>query len=85
MEYYLVSPLRVIGRVGDALTYHSEHRLVPGMIVNVSVGSKDVAGVVLRRIEKPSFQTKPVASVVTETPIPEPLLRLHDWLSTYYV
>ena len=85
MEYYLVSPLRVIGRVGDALTYHSEHRLVPGMIVNVSVGSKDVAGVVLGRIEKPSFQTKPVASVVTETPIPEPLLRLHDWLSTYYV
>lgn len=85
MEYYLVSPLRVIGRVGQTLTYHADARLRPGQIVAVSVGQKNVPAVVLSKTNKPAFETKPIATVVTETALPAPLLALHQWLSTYYV
>jgi primosomal protein N' (replication factor Y) len=85
MEYYLVSPLRVIGRVGSKLTYHFDAQLKPGQVVAVSVGKKTVPAVVLEKTEKPVFETKPIDLIVTETPIPEPLLKLHTWLSEYYV
>lgn len=85
MEYHLVSPLRVIGRIGDALTYHYDRRLAPGTVVSVNVGTKEVAGVILKTADKPAFETKPINRVVTETPIPSQLLELHIWLSTYYV
>lgn len=85
MTYFLVSPLRVIGRLGSELTYHYDQPLLAGQIVSVSVGSKQVAAVVLRGVEQPTFQTKPIDAVITEYVIPTPLLTLHGWLSGYYV
>lgn len=85
MEYYLVSPLRVIGRAGQTLTYHSDRSLRAGQIAGVSVGKKLVPAVVLKQVAKPAFETKPIELVVTETVLPQPLLKLHTWLSSYYV
>ena len=85
MEYYLVSPLRVIGKIGQTLTYHAETSLRPGQIVAVSVGAKTVPAVVLQRAEKPAFETKPIDVIVTDTALPAPLLKLHTWLSEYYM
>lgn len=85
MEYYLVSPLRVIGKIGQTLTYHTEVSLRPGQIISVSVGKKTVPAVVLQKTAKPEFETKPIDTVVTDTVLPGPLLKLHAWLSEYYV
>jgi primosomal protein N' (replication factor Y) len=85
MEYYLVSPLRVIGGRDSTLTYHSEGQLRPGQIVSVSVGKKTVPAVITAATSKPAFETKPIETVITGTPIPEALLRLHTWLAQYYV
>lgn len=85
MEYYLVSPLRVIGGRDSSLTYHADEPLLPGQVVAVSVGTKSVPAIVLQRVERPTFDTKPIERIVTTTPIPEALLKLHDWLRTYYV
>ena len=85
MEYYLVSPLRVIGKIGQTLTYHAEVSLRPGQIISVSVGKKTVPAVVLQKTAKPEFETKPIDTVVTDTALPGPLLKLHAWLSEYYV
>lgn len=85
MEYYLVSPLRVIGRVGQTLTYHADTSLRAGQIVSVSVGKKTVPAVVLQKTTKPEFETKAIDSVIADTPLPTPLLKLHTWLSEYYV
>lgn len=85
MEYYTVSPLRVVHARESVLTYEHEGSLVPGQIVAVSVGSKTVPAVVLGTCPKPAFATKPIELVVTETPLPKPLLKLHDWLHSYYL
>lgn len=84
MEYYLVSPLRVIGKIGQTLTYQSKESLRPGQIIAVSVGKKVVPAVVLQRTLKPAFETKPIELVLADTVLPTPLLKLHTWLSQYY-
>ncbi|HEX8390266.1 MAG TPA: primosomal protein N' [Candidatus Saccharimonadales bacterium] len=85
MHYYLVSPLRVVGRQMTELTYHSDDDFLAGHIVSVSVGTKTVPAVVLRRTIKPvRFATKPIDRLINPTPLPAPLLKLHDWLTNYY-
>lgn len=84
MEYYLVSPLRVIHGRESSLTYHSDRPLKRGEIVSVQVGKRDVAAVVLKKIDKPAFNTKPINASIESRPLPEHLLKLHDWLADYY-
>ena len=85
MKYYRVSPLRIIGRVGTELTYEYANHLLPGQIVSVSVGTKQVPAVVLSETEKPAFKTKPIDTLVIDTALPQALVTLHLWLVTYYV
>lgn len=84
MEYYLVSPLRVVHQRESTLTYHTEHVLQPGQIVSVSVGKKVVPAVIVGTTDKPLFDTKPIEDVITSSPLPTPLLKLHSWLVQYY-
>ncbi len=77
--------MRIIGRFGSELTYEYADALLPGQIVSVSVGTKQVPAVVMGECEKPSFKTKPVDALVIEKPLPQPLLDLHTWLVEYYV
>lgn len=85
MNYYLVSSLRMIGGRDSELTYQSDADLLPGQIVSVSVGTKTVPAVVLRKTKKPTFETKPIVSILTTTPLPPQLIKLHGWLCGYYV
>lgn len=81
----MVSPLKIIGRIGSELTYQSELQLAPGQVVSVSVGTKQVPAVLLRSVMKPEFETKNIDSVVTKYSLPIQLLDLHAWLANYYV
>lgn len=82
-RYYLVSPLKVVHQRDSVLTYHSDQQFETGMVVAVEVGTKRVAAVVMGVTTKPNFNTKPIASVVTG-PLSPHLLRLHEWLGSYY-
>lgn len=84
MEFYHVSPLRVVHQRESVLAYHSAEHLQAGTIVAVEVGSKTVPAVVLGKTQKPTFTTKAISSVVSEKPLPAHLLHLHTWLSEYY-
>lgn len=85
MNYYLVAPLTVVRDNETAFTYHSETLLAIGIVVRISVGKKELTGVVIRAVpKKPSFTTKPITSIITQTPIPLPLLSLAEWMSSYY-
>jgi primosomal protein N' (replication factor Y) len=84
VNYYLVSPLRVVHQHDSLLTYHSAEKLPSGTIVAVEVGNKEVPGVVIKEADKPSFDTKPIERVVEQTPLPVSLLELHYWLASYY-
>lgn len=84
MKYYVVSPLKITHARESELTYASENTLTTGMIVAVPVGRITVPAVVLRKTTKPSFVTKAITAVVEPRPLPDSLLTLHTWLSTYY-
>ena len=84
MHYYEVSPNQIV-RAGSAFfTYASEIPLATGQIVSIEVGKKSLVGVVLRETKKPPYDTKPISSIIEETPLPEPLVRLALWMSEYY-
>lgn len=68
----------------EALTYSSGSSLAPGSIVVVPLRSKQVLGVVLRVVPKPSFAAKSIVQTADLPPLPEALLKLMQWLKTYY-
>lgn len=84
MNYYEVSPLKITHAKTSLLTYASPETLLRGHIVSVDVGSSRVPAVVFNRVAKPTFATKPIVACLEPTPLPAPLLSLHDWLSEYY-
>ncbi len=70
---------------GDAaLTYSSATELSEGFIVRVPLGNQAVTGFVARKVAKPSFATKEILTVLSQTPMPLALTALHTWLKDYY-
>ena len=68
----------------EPLTYSSDTRLETGIVVTIPLGNKTVLGIVYAPTDQPSFKTKPIVSVVSDTPLPSALLELHDWMADYY-
>lgn len=80
----MVSPLLVTHAKQSTLTYHSVHALKRGQIVSVPVGKKEVPAVVIKTVPKPTFQTKPIETIIESQALPESLLALQQWMSSYY-
>ncbi len=85
MYFYLIAPAIVVRSDETAFTYHSKTPLAVGTLVRVSVGKRLVNGVIVSVVkDKPQFATKPIETIVTDTPLPLPLLKLAEWMSDYY-
>ena len=85
MHYYEVLPLKTVHASDATLTYASSAELQPGHIVAVPVGKKaEVPAVVIKKTQKPSFQTREIIRQVESTALPQPLMKLGSWLSNYY-
>lgn len=84
MHYYEVAPTRIVRAGSDTFTYSSEQELLVGQIVGIEVGSKALIGLVMKKVAQPDYATKPITSVLEETPLPLPLVNLALWLSDYY-
>lgn len=84
MRYYEVAPNQIIRAKSHVFTYASESRLLPGQIVTVEVGKKTYDAVVINEVQKPQYATKLVASITEDVPLPNELISLTEWLSTYY-
>jgi primosomal protein N' (replication factor Y) len=41
-------------------------------------------GIILNKVDKPAFETKPLGDLVDPNPLPPELLELHKWLESYY-
>jgi primosomal protein N' (replication factor Y) (superfamily II helicase) len=85
MFYYLVVPAMVIGAHEGVFTYHSQAPLAVGTLVRIGIGKKEANGLILSEAPKPDFVTKPIKRVLLPRPLPEPLIKLAQWLSSYYV
>lgn len=55
-----------------------------GQIVTIEVGKKSLLGIVLREVVKPSYETKPINTIIEQEPIPAPLIDTALWMSDYY-
>ena len=84
MHYYEVAPTQIIRSGSDAFTYSSETELSIGQITEISVGKKQLVGVVVSRSKKPSHETKAISGIVGSQPIPEQLVQTATWMAKYY-
>jgi primosomal protein N' (replication factor Y) len=84
MQYYEVAPSRIVRAGTDTLTYSSLVALEPGKLVRVSIGSREVNGVVMKKVTQPTYDVKQVTSVLEETPLPQAYIQLALWIHEYY-
>ena len=85
MQYFEVAPTQIVRAGSDSFTYSSEESLPPGTLFRISVGKKLMNGLVIRKLSaKPTYDTKPVESVLETTPLPRAHIELAQWLSDYY-
>lgn len=84
MQYYEVAPNRIVRSESSVFTYSYEGPLSVGQIVGIEVGKKSFTGVVMRKVPRPSYATKPILRALEAEPLPEALVRLAQWMSGYY-
>ena len=84
MNYYFVWVRSNRYHGSEPLTYASAGRLPTGSIVQVELQKEAVLGLVSGPAAKPRFQTKPVMRAFDLPPLPSHLLKLADWLRSYY-
>lgn len=84
MHYYAVAPTKIVRSGSAYFTYASQTRLAPGLLVAIEVGKSQLIGLVLREVEKPAYDTKPITTIVEPHSLPAPLVELALWMSEYY-
>ena len=84
MTYYEVAPTKIVRVTSSVFTYHADAVLAPGQLVTIPVGKQQLTGIVMRRVSKPAYETKPVSSVLDYPPLPPALLATVSWMSEYY-
>jgi len=84
MRYYLVHVAELSYQKSEPLTYCYDEELVPGTLVLVPYGKKQVAGFAVAETSKPAFTTKKITSALSYPPLPKTILDLHAWMTTYY-
>lgn len=84
MHYYEIAPTKIVRQTSDRYTYASNLRLNQGQIVVIPVGSRQLLGVVIAKVSKPSFATKEIISTGADWQLPEPLVQTALWISQYY-
>ncbi len=85
MHYYEVAPNQIIRIGSDSFTYCSKIPLEIGQIVLIEVGKKQIIGVVIKKTNKPSYETKKISEIIESKPLPSPLVSLALWMAEYYV
>ncbi|MFZ3009696.1 MAG: primosomal protein N' [Candidatus Microsaccharimonas sp.] len=84
MQYYEVAPIRIIRAGSATFTYSAEQPIPIGTIVTIEIGKKQLIGVVMSEASQPIYATKPITSIIEDTPLPTNLIHLATWLAEYY-
>ena len=79
--YYEVVPE---GKV-EKLIYDYIDSLLPGQIVMVPIGQKEVPGIVIKKVAQPNFRTKSILKVLYSKPLPQHLMKTVEFLHEYYL
>jgi len=79
MKYYEIALLNT----PNIFTYHSEKPLKKGDVVEVSLKSRILLGIVIKETEKPEFETKPVLKKIYS--FSEKKLKIIEFITKYYL
>ncbi len=71
-------------RSSSTLTYSSEVKLNPGVIITAPFRSKSVLGLVKAQVEMPEFKTRPISAILHKQSLPKSSISLFKWLINYY-
>lgn len=82
--YYLVRVADPRYHGEPTLTYSSTNLLEPGLVVEIPVRNKFVAGFVVSKVDKPEFKTKDIKILEPRTKLPGELIKLCAWIDEYY-
>lgn len=85
MNYYEVAPTKIVRAGADTFTYSSDSPLSIGQLVVVEAGKKQFSGLIIKDVKKPEYTTKPIVSVIDETPVPQAFIDTLLWLASYYL
>ena len=73
----------------ETLTYAApanfDGSLSPGQIVTVPVGRRVVPGVVVKKVARPEFKTRPITKILYTKPLPRHLLQAVRFVHEYYL
>lgn len=85
MKFFEVAPLRIVRANADVFTYHSNDTFISaGQIVLIPVGKKEMQGLVIKEVKKPTYETKPITNVVETSALPKSLIDTAQWVGDYY-
>ncbi|MGH7218677.1 MAG: replication restart helicase PriA [Candidatus Microsaccharimonas sp.] len=84
MKFYEVAPNKIVRSGANTFTYCSEEPLSVGHLVTIPVGKQTLNGLVIKEVGKPSYETKPVTSIIEERALPDALVDLAVWMAEYY-
>lgn len=84
MHYYEVFVASQRYHRTEPLTYASEDLIHVGAIAIVPLQKEQVPGVVVKKVSRPRFATKPIIRVFPDVTLPKQLLSLTNWLQQYY-
>lgn len=65
-------------------TYEYDGTLATGHIVLIEIGRRQIIGVVISEVSRPSYKTKTILSVIEQRPLPFQIIQLANWMSVYY-
>lgn len=84
MHYYEIAPTTIIRANSAVFTYSHETELAVGSIVKISVGKKELVGIIVREVPKPEYATKPITDIIEIPPLPIQLIETSLWMADYY-
>lgn len=84
MRFYEVYVAESGYQKNEPLTYAFNGVLERGSLVLVPYGRKSAGGFVVRETGQPEFNTKEIVEVLSLQPLPDPVIKLHEWLASYY-
>ncbi len=85
MHYYEVAPNQIIRVDSSFFTYSYDRQLQIGQIVSIEIGNKQMVGVIIKKVSKPTYPTKKILSIIEKNPLPYQLIDLSLWMSEYYL
>ena len=84
MQFYEVAPTKIFRANANLLTYSANTTYSVGALVLVPIGKTNTPAVVVRKVSKPTYETKEIIQLIEEMPLPSHIIQAALWMSTYY-